>query len=132
MSKAAQQQAKVATGPIGETKEVKAESRQAASLLRSLAAGVLNPPQGVNPQIASAFAQDAGQISSGLDALADSQTDEQFTEAVFAMCDPDRKAAAPRVGQVMLGIANGIRTKPPPNLNIRRAIHRLDHAGELG
>lgn len=133
MSQAAQQQAKLATGPIGNEQEVKVESRQGALMVNSLAADLSKAAQGSQQQIAQAFAQDTAQISGGLDAIADSQTDEQFTDAVFAMCDPERKAAAPRVGRVMIGLANAINAKPPTNVpleEIQRTVSYFDTFGE--
>ncbi len=41
------------------------------------------------------------------------QTDEQFTAAVFGMCEPQRRDAASRVGQLMTGMAARIRANPP-------------------
>ena len=116
MSQAASQQAKVATNQIGSVEEVRTEARQAAGLLNGLAASALkNPPAG-NQQVASAFSSDAMEVSSGLRAIAESQTDAGFTDAVFAMCNPAREAACPRIGHVMMGIAAGMRTNPPANM----------------
>lgn len=116
MSQAADQQAKVATSQIGSVEEVKAEARQAAELLNGLAAAALNKPPAGNQKVASAFSSDAFEISAGLRAIAESQTDAGFTNAVFAMCDPARRDACPRVGQVMMGIAAGMRNNPPANM----------------
>jgi hypothetical protein len=109
MSQAAQGQAKLATGPIGDQQEVKKESRVAAQVLRKLSADASNSAPGPNKQAVLMFAQDATLISGGLDAIAESQTDEQFTEAVWSMCDSDRRVAAPNVGRMMLGLANMFR-----------------------
>lgn len=89
MSQAATQQAQAATGSIGDEQEVKKESRVAAQVLRTLSDDASNAAAGPNQQAAIAFAQDAILISSGLDAIADSQTDEQFTQAVWSMCDSE-------------------------------------------
>ncbi|MBV8137744.1 MAG: hypothetical protein JO121_19265 [Deltaproteobacteria bacterium] len=117
MSQAANQQAKVATDQIGTVEDVKAQARQAAQLLNGLSAAALNKPPGGNQQVAQAFADDVSEVSSGLQAIAESRTDAAFTNAVFGMCDASRQAACPRVGRVMMGIAAGIRTNPPSNLN---------------
>ena len=116
MSQAADQQTKVATSQIGSVQEVKAEAQQAAGLLNGLAAAALQKPPGGNQQVAAAFYSDATQVSSGLQAIAQSQTDTGFTNAVFAMCAPDRETACPRVGHVMMGIAAGMRSNPPVNM----------------
>jgi len=113
MSRAATQQAQVATGSIGNEQKIRNESRFGAQVLRTLSeqASKAAPNAGQNKQAAIAFAQNAILISSGLDSIADSQTDAQFTEAVWAMCDSDRRTAAPFVGQMLLGIANTARER---------------------
>jgi hypothetical protein len=116
MSQAATQQAARATESIGDVQRVRTEAREGAAMLNGLSAAAQNKPPAGNQQVAYAFARDAVEVSSGLQAIADSQTDAGFTSAVFAMCDPARKAASPRVGQVMVGIAAGIRNNPPPNV----------------
>jgi hypothetical protein len=97
MSQAATQQAALATESIGDVQRVKAEAREGAAMLNGLSAAAQNKPPAGNQQVASAFASDATEVSSGLQAIAESQTDAGFTNAVFAMCDPARKAASPRV-----------------------------------
>lgn len=62
--------------------------------------------------MALAFAKDAGQLSSGYQAIAESRSDRDFTNAVFGMCAPLRQQAAPRVGQLMLGFAGLLSSKP--------------------
>ena len=116
MAQAAQQQAKVATGPIGSPDTVRAQAAQGSAMLNLLAANIASHPPAGKQQVASAFVSDAGEISSGLRAIADTHDDDQFTNAVFAMCQPVRRDAAPRVGQVLLGLAEGSQTKPPPNM----------------
>jgi len=51
-------------------------------------------------------------------AIAASHTDDEFTRNIFAMCESARRDAAPRVGYVLLGIAQGIRSNPPPNRSV--------------
>jgi hypothetical protein len=105
MRQVAEQQAKAATEPIGNPDQVRAGSRQASAVLTSLAANIAaNPPKG-QLQAAFGFSRDTSEVSSGLLAIAESKTDEKFTNAVFAMCDPVRKDAAPRVGGALLVIA---------------------------
>jgi hypothetical protein len=111
MSQAATQQAQAATGSIRDEQEVKKESRVAAQVLRTLSEDASNAGAGPNQQAAIAFAQDAVLISSGLDAIADSQTDEQFTHAVWSICYSECRLAAPRVGNVLLGVASTARAR---------------------
>jgi hypothetical protein len=116
MAQAAQQQAKVATGPIGTPDTVRTQAAQGAAVLNALAANIASNPPAGSKQVASAFVNDAAEISSGLRAIADTHDDDQFTNAVFAMCQPVRREAAPRVGHVLLGLAGVIQTKPSPNM----------------
>lgn len=106
-----------ATEPIGNPEQVRAESRRASAVLTSLATSIAaaNPPKG-QQQIALAFSRDTSEISSGLLAIADSKTDAQFTNAVFAVCEPARREAAPRVGGALLALAGGIQSNPPANM----------------
>ncbi len=117
MSEAATRQASLATESIGDVPKVKDEARQGAEVLRTLAAAFVKKPPGGDQQGAISFAEYSGEISAGLQAIADSRTDAGFTNAVFAMCDPARKDAAPRVGRVMVAMAAGLRNKPSSNLN---------------
>ncbi len=85
-------------------------------MLKELSAGLVrNPPKGANPQVVGVFTADAAEISAGLDSIADSKTDDQFTAAVFNMCDAQRRDAAPRVGRALVGLATMVRAKPPAN-----------------
>jgi hypothetical protein len=132
MSQAANQQAKVGTDQIGSVAEVKTEARQASELLKGLTAAALkNPPAG-NQQVASAFSSDAMEVSAGLQAIAESQTDPAFTNAVFAMCDPTREAACPRVGHVMMGIAAGMRNNPPANMTDEQRLSAINYFETFG
>jgi len=116
LGEAARQQASLATGPIGTEDQVRAQARDGAKMLKELSAELVrNPPKGANPQVVGVFTTDAAEISAGLDSIADSKTDDQFTAGVFNMCDAQRRDAAPRVGQVLVGIATAIRAKPPVN-----------------
>jgi hypothetical protein len=74
-----------------------------------------HPPKG-KEAAALAAANDFTEIGSGLQAIADSNTDAGFTNAVFAMCAPQRKDAAPRVGRLMVGLAGNIASNPPANM----------------
>jgi hypothetical protein len=113
MQQAARQQASVATGGIGNPQEVRRQAADASSLLDKLSATVQSHmPQGPQQPVAQQFVIDSLEISSGLRAIADSQTDPQFTNAVFAMCDSVRVQAAPRLGRVMLGMAGSLTSNP--------------------
>jgi len=94
MEGAAEQQAKAATEPIGNVQQVRMEAGQGSVLLAKTAAAVENNPPKGQVQSALAFAQDAEEIASALRSIADSRTDAEFTQAVFAMCLPARQAAA--------------------------------------
>jgi hypothetical protein len=132
MSQAAKQQAKLATSQIGSVEEVKAQARQAAGLLNALAEAALSKPPAGNQQVASAFSHDALEVSSGLQAIAESQTDEAFTNAVFGMCDSDRQAASPRVGRVMMGIAAAMRNHPPANMTLQQRQSAISYFETFG
>lgn len=116
LGEAARQQASLATGPIGTEDQVRSQARDGARMLKELSAELVrNPPKGANPQVVGVFTADAAEVSAGLDSIADSKTDDQFTASVFNMCDAQRRDAAPRVGHVLVGIATMIRAKPPVN-----------------
>jgi hypothetical protein len=116
LGEAAKQQASLATGAIGSEDQVRSQARDGARLLKELSAGIVrNPPKGANPQVVGVFTADAAEVSAGLDSIADSKTDDQFTASVFNMCDAERRVAAPRVGHVLVGLATMIRAKPPAN-----------------
>jgi hypothetical protein len=116
LGEAARQQASLATGAIGTEDQVRGQARDGARMLKELSAQLVrNPPKGASPQVVGGFTSDAAEISAGLDAIAESKTDDQFTASVFNMCDAQRRDAAPRVGHVLVGIATMIRAKPPAN-----------------
>jgi hypothetical protein len=131
MSQAADQQAKVATGQIGSVDEVKAEA-QGAGLLNGLAAAALKKPSASNMRVAAAFASDAFEVSAGLQAIAESQSDAGFTNAVFAMCEPARRDACPRVGRVMMGIAANIRNNPSANTTTEQQQSAINYFETFG
>jgi len=117
MNSAAQEQAKSATETIGDAEGVRRQAGEAATVLTRLSAPwASNPPKG-QQAAALQFVRDSAEISSGLRAIADSKTDAQFTNAVFAMCDPVRRQAAPRVGLVMIAFAGNIQSHPPANMS---------------
>jgi hypothetical protein len=117
MNSAAQEQAKIGTETIGDADGVRRQAGEAATVLTRLSAPwASNPPKG-QQAAALQFVQDSAEISSGLRAIADSKGDAQFTSAVFGMCDPVRRQAAPRVGLVMIALAGNIQTHPPANMS---------------
>lgn len=131
IAQAANQEAKSATSSIGNVQEVRIQARQGAAMLKNLSAMVLKDPHS-NAQLAALFDRYCAQLSSGLDAIADSQTDEQFTAAVFGMCEPDRKDAASRVGLVMTSLATRIRANPPPNVQQEEVQHWVNYFDTFG
>src|SRR5260370_31522822 len=97
LGEAARQQASLATGAIGTEDQVRAQARDGARMLKDLSAELVgSPPKGTNPQVVAGFTADAAEISAGLDSIAESKTDDQFTASVFNMCDAQRRDAAPR------------------------------------
>src|SRR5215469_9743001 len=117
MAQSASQQATIATSDIGTIQQVRTQAGQGAQLLNALAAAAMkNPPKG-NLQAAQTFANDAEEVSAGLQSIKESQTDVGFTNAVLAMCDPQVQAASPRVGRVLMAIGGGIRNNPPSNMS---------------
>lgn len=132
MQNAAQQQAKAATDPIGTPATVRMQAAQGALVLNALAALVSkNPPAG-QQQVVAAFANDAGEIASGLHSIAETHDDAQFTNAVFAMCQPARREAAPRVGHGLLSFAGGIQTTPPANMTEQDRAQAISYFSTFG
>ena len=117
MQQEADRQANLGTSSIGSEQNVKDEARQASGLLKSLATEALAKPPVGKEQLAAAWAQEFSVVASGLDDIAGSQTDEQFTAAVFEMCDPQRRQAAPQVGKFMNVMAGAMSANPPPNVS---------------
>jgi len=118
MQEAAQKQAQSATASIGDEQQVRLEAREASAVLTKLASNpsVVHPPKGLEQGALIFLANDA-EIISGLQAIADSRSDAEFTTAVFAMCDEQRKAAAPPIGRGLIGVAHTFQVMtPPPNM----------------
>jgi hypothetical protein len=115
MQQSASQEAQAVTASIGNAQEVKRQAGEASVVLTNISGmfeSAASTPQ--EHRVALAFARDAGQFSSGYQAIAESRTDQEFANAVFGMCAPQRQQAAPRVGQLMLGFAGLLSSKPPP------------------
>jgi hypothetical protein len=133
LSRAAQQQVTIATGSIGTEDQIRTQARDGARMLKDLSAALVrDPPKGANPQVVAAFTADMAEVSAGLDAIADSKTDEQFTASVFDMCDAQRRDAAPRVGHALVGVATEIRAKPPVNATPQQAEQMSNYFDTFG
>jgi hypothetical protein len=116
MGNAAQSEAKTATAPIGSEDEVRSEAGQGALILTRLSAAIAaNPPKG-QQQAAISFVREAAEIADGLRAIATSKSSAEFTNAVFGMCDPARKDAAPHVGVFLVALAGNVQAHPPANM----------------
>jgi hypothetical protein len=132
MNSAAKEQARSATDTIGDTDGVRRQAGEAATVLTSLSAPwASNPPKG-QEAAALQFVRDSAEISSGLRSIADSKTDGQFTDAVFAMCDPARRAAAPRVGFVLIAFAGNIQSHPPANTSVTAQQQAINYFSTFG
>jgi hypothetical protein len=111
----ARQQATEATASIGDRARVQSQARQAAEILKGLL-GVASRTPNANPKVVSDLTRDVAQLSSGLDAIADSHNDKEFTAAVIDMCDQDSMQASTRVGPLLFGLGERIGTNPPANV----------------
>jgi len=112
MARAAKNQATLATEDIGTVDQVRHGAKQEATFLTAMESAIYGNADKYAPQERAAYlalAQDDAEIASGLEAIADSQTDAGFTNAVFAMCEPLRKEAEPRVGRAELVLAEALR-----------------------
>lgn len=128
---AREQAAAAATESIGSRTEVRNDARQAASVLKGLIGLIVQLPQS-NPRVVSALTRDIAQLSSGLDAIADSHNDQEFTAAVFDMCDPEPMQASARVGPLLIGLGARIRTNPPANAPSDQVIGWAQYFDRLG
>lgn len=90
-----------------------------------------HPPKG-KEQAALAAANDFTEIASGLRAIADSKTDVGFTNAVFAVCAPQRREAAPRVGRLMVGLAGNVASNPPANMTEQQRNQAMSYFSTFG
>ncbi len=111
MSRAASNQATVATEDMGKPDQVRLGAKAETAFLNGMATAIYGNLDKYSAQERAAYillAQSATAVASGLQAIAGSQTDTGFADSVFAMCDPDRRAAEPRVGQVELAMAGAL------------------------
>jgi hypothetical protein len=111
----ARQQAAEATASIRDRARVESQARQAAGILKGLLGLVSHTPN-ANQKVVSGLTLDVAQLSSGLDAIADSHNDKEFTAAVFEMCDKDSMQASTRVGPLLFGLGERIGSNPPANV----------------
>lgn len=108
MANAANQQATVQTGDVGNPDQVRAGAKMEATILSTWATYIYGNADKYSDQEHLSLAQDETQIASGLESIADSKGDSAFTNAIFAMCDASRLDAEPRVGRVELAIASAL------------------------
>jgi hypothetical protein len=127
----AQQQAAEATASIGDRPEVRDEARQAAGVLKGLVGMIVQLPN-ANPQVVSGLTRDIAQLSTGLDGIADSHNDQEFTAAVFGMCEPEPMQASARVGPLLIGLGARIRINPPANAPIDQVTGWARYFDRLG
>jgi hypothetical protein len=128
---AAQQQADNATASVGDRPRVQSQARQAAEVLKGLVGLVLQLPN-TNPKVVSGLTQDVAQLSSGLDAIADSHSDQEFTAAVFGVCEADSLQACSRLGPLLFGLGTRVRIKPPANVPADQVIAWAQYLESLG
>ena len=110
MSRAAKNQATVATEDMGKPDEVRLGAKEEAVLLNGVATTIYGNLDKYSPQERAAnlsLAQSCMVVASGLQTIADSRTDAGFTNAVFAMCTPERRSAEPPIAQLELTLAAG-------------------------
>jgi hypothetical protein len=111
MAKAARDQATAATGDMGTPDQVRIQAKEEVILLNGVSTTIYSNLDKYSVQERATYiplAQSTTAVASGLQAIAVSQTDTGFTSAIFAMCDPDRRAAEPRVGQMELAMAGAL------------------------
>jgi hypothetical protein len=128
----AEEQASEATASIGDQHQIQNEARQAAAVLKGLVALVLRLPN-AKPEVVSGLTRDLAQLSSGLDAIADSRNATEFTAAVFGMCEPEPVQASSRVGPLLIAFGARIRSNPPakvPGDQVTAWAQYLDSLGE--
>jgi hypothetical protein len=109
----------VATEDMGKPDEVRLGAKEETAFLNGITTAIYGNLYKYSTQERAVYiplAQSATSAASGLQAIAGSQTDTGFTTAVLAMCDPDRRAAEPRVGQLELAMAGALQAgKLQPN-----------------
>jgi hypothetical protein len=127
----AQEQAAEVTGSGGDRREVRNEARQAANTLKELV-GVVSQVPKANQQVVVGLTRDVAQLSTGLDAIADSRNDQEFTDAVFAMCEPEPLEASSRIGPLLIALAARVRVNPPANAPLDQVNSLAQYFDTLG
>jgi len=119
------------SAPPADRLRIQNEARQAAEVLKQLVAMVLKDPK-ANPAMVSALTRDVAQLSTGLDAIADSRSDQEFTTAVFDMCEPEPLGAANRVGPLLIGLSARVRSVAPPQTANEKSMAWARYFDSLG
>lgn len=130
-STAAEQQVAEATQGIGNEEQVREASKRAADALKGLLTLEAKLPN-VKQQVVLVLTQNVAQLSSGLDAVAQSQSDQQFVRAMLSMCDRSRVSAASQMGPFLVALAANIRAKPPRNVPTSEWKAWADYYDSLG
>jgi hypothetical protein len=125
MAQAANQQAQTATADIGSPDQFKAIASDGANELDGMRTFVVHriaQDQRLPPAVrakASNDEIDAATVSYRLRGIAESQTDQGFVTAVFAMCDADSKKASANLGPTLTRIGASVANDPAFPANIR-------------
>lgn len=120
------------TGFAGDRSQVRNLARQTAMVLKGLL-GLVSQAPNANQQVVAGLTRDVAQLTSGLDAIADSANDQEFSAAVFEMCQPETTSASARVGPLLIGLAARIEASPPKNVpedKVSALAHYFDSMGE--
>lgn len=119
MAKSAKNEAAVATEDMGTPDQIRIQAKAEAILINSMATSIYSHMDKYSDQeraVYLPFAQSAMEVASGLQEIAASKSDAGFTNAIFAMCDPERRKAEPQVGQTELEMAGALQAgKLQPN-----------------
>ncbi len=108
MAKAAKNEAAAATEDMGSPDQIRIQAKAEAILINSMATSIYSHMDKYSDQeraVYLPFAQSAMEVASGLQEIAGSQSDDGFAQAIFAMCEPERREAEPQVGQMELEMA---------------------------
>lgn len=111
MAKAAKNEATAATEDMGTPDQIRIQAKAEAILINSMATSIYSNMDRYSDKeraVYLPFAQSAMEVASGLQEIAESKTDAGFTNAIFAMCDPERRKAEPLVGQTELEVAGAL------------------------
>jgi hypothetical protein len=109
---------------------IRAQARQAAGVLKGLIGSILQSKS--NPQLATSLTRDVAQLSTDLDVIADSRSDQEFTGAILALCDPEPIQASARVGPILIGLGARMRANPPVNASADQVTGWAQYFDSLG